>query len=86
MCHAQKPEQQGIKNVEQGKDQDLAAAREGLQAGLLDLDVQQAQRVQASLPVGQDARVEAVWPPGVCEEHNGHRLRGKPSLWHAPVG
>lgn len=56
-------------------DAHLAASRQGLQGGLLDFDVQQAQRVQAPLPVGCYARVEAVWPPAVSEKTDGHCLQ-----------
>ena len=50
------------------------ASRQGLQRGLLDLDVQQAQRVEAQLPVGGDAVIEAVRPPRLREKDDGHRL------------
>ncbi len=53
----------------------LAASRQGLKRGLLHFDVQQAQRVEAPMPVGGYARVEAIWPPAICEEHYGYRLQ-----------
>lgn len=53
---------------------DGASACERLQVRLLDLDVQQAQRVQPQAAVGGDAVVKAVRPPGVGEKHDGHGL------------
>ena len=39
-----------------------------------DLDVEQAQRVQPDLAVGGYLVVEAVGPPSISEEYNGHGL------------
>ena len=64
------------------RQSDLLAACQGGQVGLLDLDVQQAQRVQAQPLVGCNLVVEAVRPPGVREEDDGdglHACTGGPA-------
>lgn len=53
---------------------DLPAARHVLQTLLLDLDVQQDERVQADGAVLLDTVVEARGPPVVEEEHHANRL------------
>ena len=66
----------GVRKLAQGEcDVYLAASRQRLKRGLLYFDVQQAQRVEAPLPVGSYARVEAIRPPAVREEHYGYRLQ-----------
>ena len=57
-----------------GRLVDLPAARHVLQALLLDLDVQQHERVQADGAVLLDAVVEARRAPVVEEEHHADRL------------
>ena len=53
----------------------LTASRQRLEGGLFHFDVQEAQRVEAPLPVGGYARVEAIWPPAVREEHYRYCLQ-----------
>jgi hypothetical protein len=48
-----------------------AAPGESVQVGLLDLDVQQAEGVEACLAIERHLVIEAVRLPGVCEEADG---------------